>query len=677
MKRRPIGEYVTVLALLTLCGVPSGAAALGTAFTYQGQLQQSGSAATGPCDLQFLLFDAAGSGAPPTGGNQIGNTAAADNVPVSNGLFALPLDFGAGAFSTGNDRWLQIAVRCPAGSGSYQTLAPRQPLTPSPFAVFANTVADGSVSSTKLAPGAVMTSQLATNAVTSAQIADGTITTNDLANGAVSTAKIGDGQVTAAKLVAPLSLTSTVAHSFVGAFDGISTGLNSVGVSGTANNGSNAYGVYGLANAGYGVVGSSTSGTGVLGQTAIGEGVTGTSNNGVGVLGQGMSDAGVKGTSNEDGVIGESTGSGAGVRGVSGQGQGAAGVRGDSTDGFGVLGQSDNGAGVAGVSVGGDGVTGTSVKTGGTGVHGRADNGDTARGVFGESADGAGVYGSSTNSFGVVGVGASVGLIGVPTNSGAGVVGLSANLLVGQSDSADAVGVRGVASSGVGVLGESTSGVGMSGKSESSIGVRGESTSNVAVRGESTMATGVFGTSTNGIGVYGTGGGYAGYFGGRVSVTGVLTAGVKPFKIDHPLDPANKYLMHAAVESPDMKNIYDGIAVLDDEGAAVIELPVWFEALNRDFRYQLTCIGGVAPVYIAEEVSDHHFRIAGGTHGLKVSWQVTGIRKDAFANAHPLEVELDKPADERGRYLYPEEAGMPASLSVDRARQVVAQAHVQ
>jgi hypothetical protein len=164
--------------------------------------------------------------------------------------------------------------------------------------------------------------------------------------------------------------------------------------------------------------------------------------------------------------------------------------------------------------------------------------------------------------------------------------------------------------------------------------------------------------------------GLAGSFAGPVVVNGVLTAAVKQFKIDHPLDPANKYLMHAAVESPDMKNIYDGVVVLDANGEAVVDLPPWFEALNRDFRYQLTCIGGAAPVYVAEEVSEGHFRIAGGTPGLKVSWQVTGIRKDAFAVAHPMVVEPEKSGDERGRYLSPVELGMPASLSVDRAKPI-------
>lgn len=126
-----------------------------------------------------------------------------------------------------------------------------------------------------------------------------------------------------------------------------------------------------------------------------------------------------------------------------------------------------------------------------------------------------------------------------------------------------------------------------------------------------------------------------------------------------------------------MKNIYDGVVALDAAGEAVVDLPVWFEALNRDFRYQLTCIGGVAAVYIAEEVSGNHFRIAGGTPGLKVSWQVTGIRKDAFAIAHPLVVEQDKLASERGLYLYPTEARMPASLSVEHAEDATAPAQEQ
>jgi len=115
-----------------------------------------------------------------------------------------------------------------------------------------------------------------------------------------------------------------------------------------------------------------------------------------------------------------------------------------------------------------------------------------------------------------------------------------------------------------------------------------------------------------------------------------------------------------------MKNIYDGVAVLDESGTAVVTLPDWFEALNRDFRYQLTAIGAAAPnLHVAQEVADGQFAIAGGQPGQKVSWQVTGIRHDAWADAHRIPVEEVKPQDERGRFIHPELYGFDASRSVD------------
>jgi hypothetical protein len=151
---------------------------------------------------------------------------------------------------------------------------------------------------------------------------------------------------------------------------------------------------------------------------------------------------------------------------------------------------------------------------------------------------------------------------------------------------------------------------------------------------------------------------YAGYFEGDVHVTGTLSKAAGSFKIDHPLDPENKYLYHSFVQSPDMMNVYNGNVILDANGEAQVELPDYFEALNRDFRYQLTCIGGFAPVYVAEKVSRNRFKIAGGEPGMELSWQVTGIRKDAFAEANRIEVEVDKPAKERGKYLHPEAHGL-------------------
>lgn len=158
--------------------------------------------------------------------------------------------------------------------------------------------------------------------------------------------------------------------------------------------------------------------------------------------------------------------------------------------------------------------------------------------------------------------------------------------------------------------------------------------------------------------------GTAGMFWGSVGITGTVWKGGGSFKIDHPLDPENKYLCHSFVESPDMKNIYDGTVVLDSNGQATIELAEWYEALNKDFRYQLTCVGGFAPVFIRDEIANNRFTIAGGLPGMKVSWQVTGIRKDPFANAHRIPVEEEKRPEERGYYLHPDAYGKPTERGV-------------
>ena len=108
--------------------------AIGTVFTYQGQIKKDGNPVNSNCGLQFSLWDAAGSGSPPSGGTQISTTQTITNVSVTNGLFTIPdLDFGNGAFN-GEGRWLQIAVNC-VGDTGYTDLAPRQALTPAPYAM--------------------------------------------------------------------------------------------------------------------------------------------------------------------------------------------------------------------------------------------------------------------------------------------------------------------------------------------------------------------------------------------------------------------------------------------------------------------------------------------------------------------------------------------------------------
>lgn len=159
--------------------------------------------------------------------------------------------------------------------------------------------------------------------------------------------------------------------------------------------------------------------------------------------------------------------------------------------------------------------------------------------------------------------------------------------------------------------------------------------------------------------------GPAGVFSGDVNVYGTLSKTSGSFRIDHPLDPENKYLQHSFVESPDMMNLYNGNVTLDRNGRAWITLPDWFEVLNRSFRYQLTAIGRPAPnLYIAREIQDLRFEIAGGHPHQKVSWMVTGIRQDPYAIDHPIETEIDKPMQDRGKYVYPQGYGADRASSI-------------
>ena len=138
---------------------------------------------------------------------------------------------------------------------------------------------------------------------------------------------------------------------------------------------------------------------------------------------------------------------------------------------------------------------------------------------------------------------------------------------------------------------------------------------------------------------------------GTISTSGEIS------KIDHPLDPANKYLVHSSVQSSEMMNIYSGNVTTDELGVATISLPSWFEAENGDFRYQLTTIGRDAHAWVSQEVSNGQFKVATNTTNTKVSWQITAVRQDGYAKAHPLVAEQEKPANERGLYRHPEVFG--------------------
>ena len=280
------------------------------------------------------------------------------------------------------------------------------------------------------------------------------------------------------------------------------------------------------------------------------------------------------------------------------------------------------------------GVYGLTREPGGIGVYGLAT-----------TSNGAGIYGS--NSAG------GTAIWGVSFGGGPGIYGQNATGgLAGRFDGpVDIAGPLTVNASGVaGVFGNTINASGS--------GVHGAANgANAAgVFGVNSAGPGIWGRSTgNGSAVYGenTGAGFAGRFIGPVHVQGNLSKSTGTFRIDHPLDPANKFLSHSFVESPDMMNIYNGNVVTDARGSATIIMPAYFEALNREFRYQLTVLGQFAQAIVSRKISGNSFEIRTDQPGVEVSWQVTGIRQDAYAKEHPIVVEELKPAEQKGRYLYP------------------------
>ncbi|MBL7812867.1 MAG: hypothetical protein JNL57_11635 [Bacteroidetes bacterium] len=293
------------------------------------------------------------------------------------------------------------------------------------------------------------------------------------------------------------------------------------------------------------------------------------------------------------------------------------------------------------------------------GMRGEATGaGGSTIGVSGLSTAGTklsfGVYGIANNStsaahrVGVYGSGNNTGVVGTTSGSGwtyssifnpmtAGVVGQVRSVTANRP-----VGVMGIAGT-----------TGSSGQT-ALMALADSNVYNYGVEGY-----GLYGTGTN-YGVYGyaagTGTNYAGYFSGYLYATS-SSSGVKAFRIDHPLDPENKYLSHSSVESPDMMNIYNGNVNTDADGKATIQLPSYFSALNREFRYQLTCIGQFAQAIVDNEISGNTFSIRTDKPNVRVSWMVTGIRKDATAEHNRIQVEQDKPASEKGFYLDPEAYG--------------------
>ena len=643
-------KWLRLLCLLLVIPATARSAPVDSAFTYQGMLQSGGQPATGSFKFQFRLWSAA------VDGTAVGAVLEQPAVTVSNGVFTANLDFGSKAYN-GEARWLEIAVQPGDGKGPLTLLTPRQPVSTVPYASYsllAAKVPNSAIKAGSIADGQVVRSLNSlkddVNLIAGPNI---TLTTN--ANG-LQIAAPGGG------LALPYSGSDRTAGPL---FELANTGGGPVlKLTGTAGGGfPNAILHIDGGNGNRGLYAYDVTGDAILGDSWTGNAVSGYSGNtGVAIRGSSQNGTGTLGTHIASGNYGSLGNAGYGVYGESGNGEGVVGV---ATHGNGVRGTSGDRPGVFGVS-------------------------DTDVGVRGHSAgpDGLGVVGYATSKTG------------------------SARGVFGESDSTTGIGVDAYNASGTALRAVSNARFrdGATFEAKNGYGDHGDGTTGIAGRFESTYGTGV---ESIGGGIYPGGrfynlqaGGsavvaianhddakndYRGdalraygnvYIDGDVGVSSdllpavgrtlsianikcaKLLAGLKLFRIDHPLDPANQYLSHASVESSEVKNLYDGIVVTDGNGEATVELPAWFEALNENFRYQLTCLGQFAQVMVATELADRHFTIKTDKPNVKVSWQVTGNRHDAWIKAHPLVVEENKPAAEHGRYLAPEVFGAAKELRI-------------
>lgn len=582
---RGMRRLIAIAGSVLLAAAASGQSALQPSITYQGQLKFGGGPASGAFNLTFTLWDAAGSGSPPAGGTQIGLPVNMPATNVSDGLFNVILneagEFGAGAF-TGDARWLQIAV-----NGT--PLAPRQPLTAAPFAIYALNAPP--------AAGLWAAAGAAIHNTNAGDVGIGTSTPTARLHVSGGRGFFSDGlDIGAQNGASPYKLrvineTETAIFAKVEA----NSGSFAFGVYGQSDSASGGGGVFGIAPV-YGVRGLAVATAG----TAIGGDFTSDSVDGVGVFGHASADTGVN---------------------------------------YAVRGHTDSPSGFSGYFEG--------------------------RGYFSErvgigtTAPAAPLHVTGGGDASPAGGGYVV--IGDPA---AGNVAIDQNEIMARNNGAvsdlfinhNGGNVAFLAGGGTGNIGVGTS-TPTRGKVDIDVAnQRAVYGSNNSV----TFATAYFDN---------TGSGPAGVFDGGVTVIGSLSKSSGSFRIDHPLDPANKYLYHSFVESPDMKNLYDGIVITDDRGYATIEMPDWFEPLNREFRYQLTVIDDAdsdefVAAKIVRPLAARSFVIRTSRGNITVSWQVTGTRQDPWAEAHRIPVEEDKPLHERGKYQHPELYGLPKNMGI-------------
>ena len=147
--------------------------------------------------------------------------------------------------------------------------------------------------------------------------------------------------------------------------------------------------------------------------------------------------------------------------------------------------------------------------------------------------------------------------------------------------------------------------------------------------------------------------GFAGYFTGNVHIAGTLSKTAGGFKIDHPIEPETKNLVHSFVESPEMRNVYYGRAVTHD-GTASIGLPDWWVTLNgsnkEEYNYSLTTIGKYSRLFISKEIENNQFEVSSLDGDCTFSWTISAIRHDTYAESNRIQVEKNKTQEEIDDY---------------------------
>lgn len=314
-------------------------------------------------------------------------------------------------------------------------------------------------------------------------------------------------------------------------------------------------------------------------------------------------------------------------------------------------------------------------------------------GLYEGNAQGVGVYGSIANS-GSMGVAGVMGL-NTRTTGGYGMLGQGFTGVVGETNYQVGAGVWGQnndalgSGNGCGVVGNGNYGVwgqtsygqagtfGMNARTDGGWGVEGQGVNGVVGFTANDLGFGVYGENmstgvvNDNIGVAGLG--WVGVFGESHNIGGAgfgvysngrfAASGTKSFMIDHPLDPANKFLLHYSVESPEVLNMYRGTAVLDASGEAEITLPDYFASININYSYHLTAVGAPMPgLYVKSEISQSRFTVAGGVPGAKVSWTVYAERNDPYLQHYPeaRQIVTEKRSGQKGKYLMPELYNQPA-----------------